>query len=88
MRLVYDNSLKITTSWGRNDTSDSRKSKFHMVNFSGGLNEYIFGCWVGFAPIFRVYHKCFGAQWGIILGDNPAGHCFVLRDLVPLSFFK
>ena len=26
--------------------------------------------------------------WGIILGNNPAGHCFVLKDLVPLSFFK
>ena len=24
----------------------------------------------------------------IILGDNPAGHCFVLRDLFPMSFFK
>ena len=23
-----------------------------------------------------------------ILGDNPAGHCFVLRDLFPMSFFK
>ena len=25
---------------------------------------------------------------GIIQGDNPAGHCFVLRDLFPMSFFK
>ena len=25
---------------------------------------------------------------GTILGDNPAGHCFVLRDLVPTSLFK
>ena len=25
---------------------------------------------------------------GIILGDNPAGHCFVLRNLLPMSFFK
>ena len=25
---------------------------------------------------------------GIILGDNPAGHCFVSRDLVPMNFFK
>ena len=24
----------------------------------------------------------------IFLGDNPAGHCFVLRDLVPTSFLK
>ena len=25
---------------------------------------------------------------GIILGENPAGHCFVLRDLIPINFFK
>ena len=25
---------------------------------------------------------------GIIVGDNPAGHCFVLRNLLPMSFFK
>ena len=25
---------------------------------------------------------------GIILGDNPAGHCFVLRDLITTTFFK
>ena len=25
---------------------------------------------------------------GIIIGDNPAGHCFVLRDLIPMDFFK
>ena len=24
----------------------------------------------------------------IIQGDNPAGHCFVLRDLFPMTFFK
>ena len=24
----------------------------------------------------------------IILGDNPARHCFVLRDLSPMSIFK
>ena len=24
----------------------------------------------------------------MIQGDNPAGHCFVLRDLFPMSFFK
>ena len=59
-----------------------------MVNFSGALNEYIIGCWVGFTPIFRISHECLGVQWGIILGANPAEHCFVLRDLVPMSFFK
>ena len=26
--------------------------------------------------------------WGIILGDNPVEHYFVLRDLVAASFFK
>ena len=25
---------------------------------------------------------------GIILGDNPAGECFVLRDLIPSNYFK
>ena len=25
---------------------------------------------------------------GIILGDNPAGHSFVLKDLVPTNFSK
>ena len=25
---------------------------------------------------------------GIILGDNSAGHCFVLRDSIPMKFFK
>ena len=25
---------------------------------------------------------------GIILGDNPAGHCFAVRDLFQLSFSK
>ena len=25
---------------------------------------------------------------GIILGDNPVGRCFVLRDLIPMNFFK
>ena len=23
---------------------------------------------------------------GIILGDNPAEHCFLLRDLIPMNF--
>ena len=41
---------------------------------------------------------CFGkrgvAPWGdtevegIILGENPAGHCFVLRGSIPINFFK
>ena len=25
---------------------------------------------------------------GIFLGDNRARHCFVLKDLVPVNFFK
>ena len=29
-----------------------------------------------------------GRHGGIILRDNPAGHCFVLRDLVPTSLFN
>ena len=30
--------------------------------------------------------EIFLGQWSIILRDNPAGHCFVLRNLVPMSF--
>ena len=29
-----------------------------------------------------------GDAWRIILGDNPAGHCFVLRDLVLIELFQ
>ena len=25
---------------------------------------------------------------GIILGDNPAGRCFLLSDLIPINFFQ
>ena len=25
---------------------------------------------------------------GIILGENHAGHCFVLSDIIPVNFFK
>ena len=25
---------------------------------------------------------------GTIQGDNHAGHCFLLRDLIPMKFFK
>ena len=31
-----------------------------------------------------------GDTWGerIIPGDNPVGHRFLLRDLIPVKFFK
>ena len=29
-----------------------------------------------------------GDRGGIIQGDNSAGHCFVLMDLIPMNFFK
>ena len=29
-----------------------------------------------------------GDTGGIIQGDNSAGHCFVIRDLIPMNFFK
>ena len=29
-----------------------------------------------------------GDAWRIILEDNPAGHCFVLRDLVLIELFQ
>ena len=41
--------MKITISWGRNDTFDSR-SKFHKGDFSGWVNEYISGSWGQFPP--------------------------------------
>ena len=34
---------------------------FIKGNFSGGVNEYIFGCWVGF-PHIQVSHECLGEQ--------------------------
>ena len=63
--------MKITISWGKNDTFDSR-NKFHEGDFSGGVNEYIFGYWVG-SPHLQGFHECLGGQWRINLGDNPAG---------------
>ena len=38
----------------------------------------------------------FGKRWdtgeesiiSIIIGDNPAGHCFLLMDLMLMNFFK
>ena len=29
-----------------------------------------------------------GDTWHMILGDNPAGNCFVLRDLVLIKLFQ
>ena len=29
-----------------------------------------------------------GGRIGIILENNPAGHCFVLTNLIPMKFFK
>ena len=29
-----------------------------------------------------------GDTWHMILGDNSAGHCFVLRDLVLIELFQ
>ena len=40
---------------------------------------------VGILP----HPQCFPWRFrGITLRDNPAGHCFVLRDLFPMRFFK
>ena len=40
--------------------------------------------------IFLVGKMAFGCWLSrtIILADNLTGHCFVLKDLVPMSFFK
>ena len=27
-------------------------------------------------------------EWSIVLVDNLAGHCFPLRDLIPMKFLK
>lgn len=27
-------------------------------------------------------------QLGLILRDNPAGHCFILKDLIPMNFLS
>ena len=29
-----------------------------------------------------------GGRIGIVLEDNPAGHCFVLNNLIPMKIFK
>ena len=29
-----------------------------------------------------------GDTWYIIQGDSSAGYCFVLKDLIPMKFFK
>ena len=39
MKLAQGNQMKITISWGRNDTFDNGRSKFNWVDFSGGVNE-------------------------------------------------
>ena len=36
---------------------------------------------------FNIFSKK-GDTWHMILGDNPAGHCFVLRDLVLIELFQ
>ena len=46
-----------------------------------------FGSWVGFFPMPRVSHECLMRKWGLTLGDNSTGHCFVISDLLPTSFF-
>ena len=78
--------MKITVQWERNNIFDKGRSKFNKGDFSGGVNEVIIGCWVGLSSISRVSHECLRGQLGIILGDNPAGHCSVLKNLVPTSF--
>ena len=38
--------------------------------------------------IFRKKEDAGGGGEGIILGNDPAEHCFVLKDLIPMKFFK
>ena len=60
MKLVQGNQMKIAICWGRNDTFDSGRCKFIKQDFSGGENQFIFGCWLGFYPIPTVPHKGLG----------------------------
>ena len=60
------------------------KNISRRIFLDGEISKFLVVGWV-FSPIPRFSHKCLG---GIILGDNPAGHCFALRDLFPISFFK
>ena len=37
--------------------------------------------------IFRKKEDAGGGE-DVILGNDPAEHCFVLKDLIPMKFFK
>ena len=51
-------------------TLDSERCKSTKGDFSDWVNEYIFGCWVGFSPVPRVSHK--GSGEG---GQSISGTC-------------
>ena len=52
-----------------------------------GMTKFMAVGW-DFPPSLGFPINVFGVKWCIIVGDNPAGNWFVLRDLVPTSFFK
>ena len=63
--------MKITISSGRNDTFDSKVNFIRGVSWSGKwVHFWLLG---GIPPISKVSYEGLGGQWGIILGDNPAG---------------
>ena len=49
---------------------DSGRCKSIKVDFSGGGNEYIFGCWVGFCHTPSVSHKGSVKEGGL---STPGG---------------
>ena len=59
---------------------------FLMGKMSKGSGERgtVHTWWV--QQFFEIFVK--GDTWHMILGDNPAGQCFVLRDLVLIELFQ
>ena len=57
-----------------------------MVSHKGSVERgSVYTWWV--QQFFDIFVKK-GGTWHMILGDNPAGHCLVLRDLVLIKFFQ
>ena len=56
---------------------------FRRIFLVGKMNNFLAVGW--YSPHTQGFPLRFRR---IILGDNPAGLCFVLMDLFPMSFFK
>ena len=69
-------------------------------DFSGSRNGHFFCCWTVFFRYLQSFSQMVGLGEGagksmhgrsngkMIQGDNFAGHCFVLRDFIPMTFSK